>query len=119
MRTNPLIGPLVALLCLPFALGVAGTASMNALDGGGGVGSKPVCLNCFPDTQIDKEKSQLDYGCGLSSKNGTPYAILTGTCQRYQCSNGFYYGWSGWSATNRCSDHQYDAAPCPEGNCTQ
>jgi hypothetical protein len=116
MRTNPLIGPLVAVLCLPFALGVADTVSIG--DSGSGGTSKPACATCAPDgVRIDKEKSILDYACGISSKNTSPYGILTGVCQRYQCSTGYYYSWSGWSGTTRCTDQVINSTVCPEGSC--
>jgi hypothetical protein len=118
MRTNPLIGPLIAVLCMPLALGIADTVTLASSSSGGTPPNKPACMTCTIDSVvIDKEKSILDYACGLSSKDGTPYAILTGQCQRYQCSNGYYYSWTGWNGTSRCTDHEITSTVCPEGSC--
>lgn len=119
MRINPLLGPLVAVLALPFALGVAGAAGIS--DGGGNTGQNPVptCVDCAVDVKLDKQKSVQDLGCGFSTGGNAPYSIFRGYCQRYQCANGYYYSFSGWSPTGLCEDHLEEQTNCPSGSCSK
>jgi len=118
MRINPLCGPLVAVLILPFAIGISDAAAFSGT-GSGSPTPLPACLNCRVDVTLEKQKSVQDIGCGFSTAGNAPYSIFSGYCQRFQCDNGYYYSFSGWSPTGNCEDHLEEDTGCPSGACSK
>lgn len=75
----------------------------------------PTCISCAVSTQVPKEKtdSPPSWFCFAL---GTWYDYYEGYCQRYACSNGFYYTGPHWT-WNGCSPEPYTAPLCPAGTC--
>ncbi len=122
MRINPLLVPLMAVLTLPFALGVANTVSMNGLPtvhpNIGPGGPLPKCASCSVDVKLQKQQNVADLGCAFSTSGADPYIVQTGYCQRYQCTNGFYYSFGGWTTTTTCASTSQTATACPTASCS-
>jgi len=120
MRINPLCGPLLAVLLLPFAIGITDAADFGISDGNDGTTPvKAACVNCRVDVSLEKQKSVQDIGCGFSTGGTAPFSIFSGYCQRFQCQNGYYYTFSGWAPTGRCEDHLEEDTGCPSGSCNK
>lgn len=119
MRVNPLLIPLIVVLAAPFALGVADTVALTTTRTmRDTIHPIPLCLNCTVSSQINKEEAVQDAGCLFATQGQFPYTVQQGVCQRYVCSNGYYYTWSGWSDSGTCSANPEASTPCPTGSCT-
>jgi hypothetical protein len=105
------------VLAAPFALGLASSSSLAKFRQSVGNGT-PTCVNCVVSTQIQKLQTITDMGCSYFTQGEDPYLEETAYCQRYACSNGYYYTFSGWSPTNVCLANPLTATPCPTGSCT-
>jgi len=122
MRINPLVVPLIAVLALPFALGLADVTNSAPPSSQPAVSTSgqtlPICLTCGADIQIVKTQALSDLNCGYFSHGADPYIVESGYCQRYRCSNGYYYTWSGWQVTDSCTTAASTATPCPADTCS-
>jgi hypothetical protein len=72
-----------------------------------------VCAFCDYNLRIDKDSTVQDANCPQNS----PRRKETFHCDRYQCSNGYYYvrihdGWD-WFCTS-----DIDTSDCPSSSCT-
>lgn len=76
----------------------------------------PMCTSCNISFSIDKQKIITDvWNCPLIWE---PYKHYEGECQRWQCSNGHYYSFSGWNEMH-CCDHESVSDPnCPTNSCS-
>lgn len=123
MRINPLVIPLMVVLVTPFAAGLAHTSNLkpSAMSQTGfsatATGSLPVCQNCSISTQIRKLQTVADMGCNYYTQGAEPYLEETAYCQRYACSNGVYYTFSGWTPSTTCLSSELTGTPCPTGTC--
>ncbi len=78
------------------------------------LGPKPACGNCSYDLQFLKERTTTGLPCSLIGSENYQF----GYCNRYACTNGYYYTFSGWSS-NDCASHIGETTPvCPAGSCT-
>lgn len=80
--------------------------------------NRPTCSmpSCTADGWIDKEYNRsAGNECLLL---GYYHELVKGKCFRYQCSNGYYYSFSGWEFWD-CLDHgDWPPDPvCPYSSC--
>lgn len=90
-------------------------------DGSGLPGNNiPVCLNCYLDGQLIRDKTVYATECVTEWGPGFPRRPYVGRCARYKCDYGYYYSFDGWYPlpTYQCTDQIVnDPDTCPTGTC--
>lgn len=78
----------------------------------------PTCVDCTVSFTVRKDKtdSPPSFYCWVIV--GSSYDYWTGHCQRYQCSNGFYYTGPHWTTWAGCESSQVTPGTCPTGTCS-
>lgn len=103
-------------LAYTFALLLGGSFLVRADDGGDD--PIPHCQDCVISTWITKEKATDNTSSCSIQVSSNPWEDFTGKCQRYECSNGHYYTFTGW-VWNHCEDHKIEPTSplCPNDSC--